>query len=170
MSLMTCHEADAGQKRVPFRPRETVSLTIVTPISSRPPTYIGVMKGNRLPRAPSFAHGCQGRCSEMVHFSQSESPCQLILWLASGVPNGGGSSPLLVPLPAVSWPWVPAWGSLEPPRRDGENAQKTGENGEKMSEIWPKKCEQGKDRTDHLPGAQARGGSPSSSSHCETPA
>ena len=32
-------------------------------------------------------------------------------------------------LPAVSWPWVPAWGSLEPPRRDGENAQKTGKNG-----------------------------------------
>ena len=29
-------------------------------------------------------------------------------------------------LPAVSWPRVPACGSLEPPRRDGENAQKTG--------------------------------------------
>ncbi len=27
---------------------------------------------------------------------------------------------------AVSWPWVPAWGSLEPCRRDGENAQKSG--------------------------------------------
>ena len=27
--------------------------------------------------------------------------------------NEGGSSPLLVPLPAVSWAWVPAWGSLE---------------------------------------------------------
>ena len=26
----------------------------------------------------------------------------------------------------VSWPWVAAWGSLEPPRRDGENAQNTG--------------------------------------------
>ena len=35
-------------------------------------------------------------------------------------------SPLLPPLPAVPWPWVPAWGSLEPPRRDGENAQKNG--------------------------------------------
>ena len=49
-------------------------------------------------------------------------------------------SPLLVPLPAVSWPWVPACGSLEPPRRDGENAQKTRKNGEKMGEIRPKRC------------------------------
>ena len=32
-------------------------------------------------------------------------------------------------LPAVFWPWVPAWGSLEPSRRGGENAQKTGKNG-----------------------------------------
>ena len=65
----------------------------------------------------------------------------MILWLASGVSNEGGSSPLLVLLPAVSWPWVPAWGSLEPPRRDGENAQKTGKNGGKMGEIRPKTCE-----------------------------
>ena len=42
---------------------------------------------------------------------------------------------------AVSWPWVPAWGSLEPPCRDGENAQKMGKNGEKMGEIKPKTCE-----------------------------
>ena len=39
-------------------------------------------------------------------------------------------------LSAVSWPWVPACGSLEPPRRDGENAQKDekkrGENGRDM--------------------------------------
>ena len=41
------------------------------------------------------------------------------------------------PLATVSWPWVPACGSLEPPRRDGENAQKTGENGAKMGEIRP---------------------------------
>ena len=41
---------------------------------------------------------------------------------------------------AVSWPWVPACGSLEPPRRDGENAQKTGKNGEKMGKIQPKTC------------------------------
>ena len=46
----------------------------------------------------------------------------------------------MVPLPAVSWPWVSAWGSLEPPRRDGENAQKTGKNGAKMGEIRPKTC------------------------------
>ena len=31
---------------------------------------------------------------------------------------------------------VPAWGSLEPSRRDGENAQKTGKNGGEMGEIW----------------------------------
>ena len=43
--------------------------------------------------------------------------------------------------PAVSRPWVPACGSLEPPRRDGENAQKTGKNGGKMGEIRPKTCE-----------------------------
>ena len=66
---------------------------------------------------------------------------QVILPTAPGTSNEGGSSPLLVPLPAVSWPWVPAWGSLEPPRRGGENAQKTGGNGGKMGEIWPKRCE-----------------------------
>jgi hypothetical protein len=66
---------------------------------------------------------------------------QVILPAAPGVSNEGGGSPLLVPLPAVSWPWGPAWGSLEPPRRDGENAQKTGKNGGKMGEIRSKKCE-----------------------------
>ena len=45
------------------------------------------------------------------------------------------------PLATVSWPWVPACGSLEPPRSDGENAHKTGKNGEKMGEIQPKMCE-----------------------------
>ena len=44
-------------------------------------------------------------------------------------------------LATVSWPWVPACGSLEPPRRDGENAQKMGKNGEKMGKIQPKTCE-----------------------------
>ena len=53
-------------------------------------------------------------------------------------------------MPAVSWPRVPAWGSLEPPRRDGENAQKTGKNGGKMGEISSKTCEQGRDRRDQL--------------------
>ena len=38
-------------------------------------------------------------------------------------------------LDTVSWPWIPVLGSLEPPRRDGENAQKTGIFGEKMGEI-----------------------------------
>ena len=52
---------------------------------------------------------------------------QVILPTASGTSNEGRSSPLLGPLPAVSWPRVPACGSLEPPRQDGENAQKTGE-------------------------------------------
>ena len=49
----------------------------------------------------------------------------------------------LGPRAAVPWPWVLAWGSLEPSRRGGENAQKTGIFGEKMGEIWPKTCEQG---------------------------
>ena len=44
---------------------------------------------------------------------------QVILPPAPGVSNEGPRSRVLVPLPAVSWPWVPAWGSLEPPRRDG---------------------------------------------------
>ena len=66
---------------------------------------------------------------------------QVILPTAPGVSNEGQSSPLLAPLPAVSWPWVPAWGSLEPPRRDGENAQKTGENGGEMGETQPTRCE-----------------------------
>ena len=57
----------------------------------------------------------------------------LILWLASGVSNEEGSSPLLVLLPAVSWLWVPARGSLEPPRRDGENAHKTRKTGKKRA-------------------------------------
>ena len=63
----------------------------------------------------------------------------------SKTPRGG--------LPAVSWPWVPAWGSLEPPRRDGENAQKTRKNGEKMGEIRPKRCEGRELTKDQLAGA-----------------
>ena len=56
--------------------------------------------------------------------AQTPHRCQVILPPAPGVSNEGGSSPLLVLVPAVSRPWVPAWGSLEPPRRDGEHAQK----------------------------------------------
>ena len=81
---------------------------------------------------------------------------QVILPTASGVSNEGGSSPLLALLPAVSWPWVPAWGSLEPSRRDGENAQKTGKNGAKMGEIRPKKCEPRELTKDQLAGPLAR--------------
>jgi len=66
---------------------------------------------------------------------------QVILPTAPGVSNEGRSSPLLVPLPAVSWPWAPAWGSLEPSRRGGENAQKRRKNGDEMGEIRPKRCE-----------------------------
>ena len=58
---------------------------------------------------------------------------QLILWLASGASNEGPRSEGLGARAAVSWPWVPAWGSLEPPRRDGENAQRTGKNGGKLA-------------------------------------
>ena len=70
---------------------------------------------------------------------------QLILLPSPGVSNEGGSSELFPPLPAVSWGWVPAWGSLEPPQRDVENAQKMRKNGEKMAEIRSKTCEQGKE-------------------------
>ena len=56
----------------------------------------------------------------------------------------------LGPRAAVSWPWVLAWGALEPSRRGGENAQKTAKNGEEMAEMWSKTCEQGKERRDHL--------------------
>ena len=52
-----------------------------------------------------------------------------------------GSSELLALAPAVSWPWVPAWGSLEPSGRDGENAQKMRKNGAKVGEIRPKRFE-----------------------------
>ena len=76
--------------------------------------------------------------SGLVFIVQEE---QVILPTASAVSNEGRSSPLLVPLPAVSWPWVLAWGLLEPSRRGGQNAQKTGKNGAKMGEIRPKKCE-----------------------------
>ena len=37
-------------------------------------------------------------------------------------------------LDTVSWPWIPVLGLLEPPRRGGENAQKTGIFGEKMDD------------------------------------
>ena len=40
---------------------------------------------------------------------------QVILPPAPAVSNEGRSSELLVPLPAVSWPWVAACGSLERP-------------------------------------------------------
>ena len=76
--------------------------------------------------------------------TRTQSPfesCQAILWLASGASNEGPRSEGLGPRAAVSWPWVPACGSLEPSRRGGENAQKTRKNGEEMGEIRPKKCE-----------------------------
>ena len=73
-------------------------------------------------------------------FVDMRNSSQVILPTAPAVSNEGGSSPLLALAPAVSWPWVPAWGSLEPSGRDGENAQKMRKNGAKMGEIEPKKC------------------------------
>ena len=61
-------------------------------------------------------------------------------------------------LATVSWPWVPACGLLEPPRRDGENAQKTGKNGEKMGEIRPKRCEGRELTKDQLEGDREQRG------------
>ena len=49
----------------------------------------------------------------------------------------------LGPRAAVSWPWVLAWGSLEPSRRGGENAQKTGKNGEKWARYGLKRVKDG---------------------------
>ena len=45
-------------------------------------------------------------------------------------------------LDTVSWPWIPVLGSLEPPRRDGENAQKTGKNGEKWARYGLKRVKE----------------------------
>ena len=64
--------------------------------------------------------------SSFWNFDSLFQPQQVILPTAPGVSNEGRSSPLLALAPTVSWPWVPACGSLEPSRRDGENAQKTG--------------------------------------------
>ena len=69
------------------------------------------------------------------HFSSGT--LQVILPTAPGASNEGPRSRVLGLVPAVSWPWVPAWGSLEPPRRDSENARKTGRNGATMGEILP---------------------------------
>eukprot|EP01045_Picozoa_sp_COSAG04_P016631 COSAG04_NODE_1405_length_6901_cov_9.408262_3_plen_257_part_00 len=41
-------------------------------------------------------------------------------------------------LATVSWPWAPAWSSLEPPRRDGGNAQKGEKTGGKWARYGPK--------------------------------
>ena len=79
-------------------------------------------------------------CAQGTHRTSTVVGClrklQVILPTAPGVSNEGRSSgTLLVPLSAVSWPWVPAWGPLEPSRPGGENSQKTGKNGEEMGEI-----------------------------------
>jgi len=68
---------------------------------------------------------------------------EVILPAASGVSNEGGSSPLLVLVSAVSWPWVPAWGSLEPSRRGGENAQKREKTGEKWARYSLRSVKEG---------------------------
>ena len=68
---------------------------------------------------------------------------QVILPTAPGVSNEGPRSRVLVPLPAVSWPWVSVWGSLEPPRRDGENAQKTRKTGKKWARYGLKGVKDG---------------------------
>ena len=61
-------------------------------------------------------------------------PAHLLQGLRRAAPRGGAGDP-------SHCTWGPAWGSLEPPRRDGENAQKTRKNAEEMGEIRPKKCE-----------------------------
>ena len=83
--------------------------------------------------ATNSGFGAEGEWAERGSF---DLMCQA--FSGATVSQGGGPSHVS---PAVSWPWVSACGSLEPPRRDGEHAQKTGENGGKMGEIRPKRCE-----------------------------
>ena len=97
-----------------------------------------------------------GYCATCFTGCASSWGTQVILSPAPGVSNEGRSSELLVLVPAVSWPWVPAWGSLEPPRPGGENAQKTRKNGGKMGEIQPKRCEGRELTKDQLAGLLAR--------------
>ena len=88
----------------------------------------------------SWSKPADGNLTDML-LQHNISMMQVILPPASAVSNEGPSPPLLVLLPAVSWPSVPADGPLERPHRDGENAQNTGKSGGKMGEIQPKTCE-----------------------------
>ena len=65
--------------------------------------------------------------------------CQLILWLASGVSNEGGSSPLSLG-PLAGWLFLgpgfrlgARWNRLD---KTVKTRKKTGENGGKMGEIF----------------------------------
>jgi len=49
---------------------------------------------------------------EVLYLGPAFGGWQVILPPAPGVSNEGGRSPLLVPLPAVSWPWVPGLGPV----------------------------------------------------------
>ena len=49
----------------------------------------------------------------------------------------------LGPRAAVSWPWVLAWGSLEPSRRGGENAQKREKTGKKWARYSLRSVKEG---------------------------
>ena len=120
------------------------------------------------PPAPPNFWACQGAmaqaCSYAAYFRTKDEPPaqqQACLQCATNpkvMPFLLSRGSLLVPLPAVSWPWVPAWGSLEPPRQDGENAQKTRKNGAKMGEIRPKRCE-GRELTKDQLGSTTRAAS-----------
>ena len=75
---------------------------------------------------------------------------QLILWLAPGASNEGRSSPLLALAPLFLGPGFrlgARWNRLV---ETVKTRKKTGKNGEKMGEIRPKTCEQGRDRRDQL--------------------
>ena len=119
------HELPTGESfgdiALIYNQPRTATITALTPVSTftldRTAYRNGVVAATKRQRAAREA------LLTTVPIIEKMSPLQVILPTASGVSNEGRSSPLLVPLPAVSWPWVPAWGSLEPPRRDGENAQ-----------------------------------------------
>ena len=84
----------------------------------------GAGLGRRVIRDEAVAHSAQARGAADEEAPGDDHP-------------RSATAPCSGALATVSWPWVPVLGSLEPPRRDGENAQKTGKNGGKMGEIRP---------------------------------
>ena len=76
----------------------------------------------------TFAGGESGDSFYTTAFASrglSASHEQVILPTAPGVPNEGPSSRVLGLLPAVSWPWVPAWNRLVKTVKTRKKREKT---------------------------------------------